>query len=453
MDQAMIVKTSSGRVSGIRVENVHAFLGVPFAAPPFGEHRFRPPTPPEPWEGVRPAVEHGPAAPQRPAQDIGLFAPDVFRYGADCLNLDVHTPDPGAAGLPVLVWFHGGAFSVGANSAAWQRGHRFARDGVVCVAVNYRLGFEGFLALDDVPANLGVLDWLAALRWVRANIAAFGGNPADVTIAGQSAGGAAVATLMTMPDAAGLFRRAIVMSGSATLVTSLAEARAQAKELAAVLGVRPVREDFAALPPERLLAEQPPPTTGQLGSLGESVAIKPVVDGQVVPGVPLEAIAAGIGGHLRLLAGNTSQEADVFVRRMVEGIDQGTAREAAEALGFSSDPEPPPAELVARAVTHRLFIRETRLLLRARSAAIAPTYAYEFRWESPLESPAGGGRVGAVHNLDLPFVFDVLDAPGVARTAGHHAPQALAHEMHGAWVRFVRDGDPGWPAGVKRILR
>ncbi|GAA2388203.1 carboxylesterase/lipase family protein [Nonomuraea africana] len=449
----MIVKTAAGRVSGTRVDGVHAFLGVPFAAPPFGERRFRPPAPPEPWEGVRPAVEHGPAAPQLPAQDIGLFAPDVFRPGADCLNLDVYTPDLGVAGLPVLVWIHGGGFSTGANSAAWQRGHRFARDGVVFVAANYRLGFEGFLALDDAPANLGVLDWLAALRWVRANIAAFGGNPADVTLAGHSAGGAAVVTLMTMPDAAGLFRRSIVMSGSATLVAPLAEARAHAKELAARLGVRPLREDFAALPPERLLAEQPPPMTGQLDSLGESVPIKPVVDGEVVPGVPLEAIGTGIGGHLRLLAGCTSQEADVFVRRMVEGIDAGTARGAAEGLGFPYDPELPPAELVARAVTHHLFTRETRLLLRARSAAIAPTYAYEFRWESPVESPAGGGRVGAVHNLDLPFAFDVLDAPGVARTAGQGAPQALAREMHGAWVRFVRDGDPGWPAGVKRILR
>lgn len=411
-----------------------AFLGVPYAAPPFGSLRFRAPVPSS-WEGVRPAVTHGHAAPQAAGEDIGLYAPDVFETGADCLNLDIRTPSPGAAGLPVLVWIHGGAFAIGGNGAAWHQGHRFARDGVVCVAINYRLGFEGFLALEDAPLNRGVLDWLAALEWVRDNIAAFGGDPGNVTIAGQSAGAAAVATLLTMPRAQGLFRRAIVMSGSATLVATEQEARDYAKTLAIRLGIEPARSAFARLSPAELVAAQPPPLTGDSGGLSESVPIKPVVDGDLIPAVPLAALPAS--AHLPLLVGCTSQEADVFVRRMAADVSEA----ALDHLGVEAgEPGRTPAERLGRAVTEHLFTRETRWIREAR-----PAYAYEFRWESPVESPVGGGRVGAVHNLDLPFVFDVLDAPGVERTAGPDAPQALADAMHAAWVRFARTGDPGWP--------
>ncbi|MER6514300.1 carboxylesterase family protein [Nonomuraea sp. NPDC001636] len=448
MASRMIVRTTSGLVEGRAEEGGLAFLGVPYAAPPFGEHRFGAPVPPPPWDGVRPAVTRGPAAPQAAGADIGLYAPDVFETGDDCLNLDVRTPGAGGTGLPVLVWIHGGAFSIGGNGAAWHQGHRFARDGVVCVAVNYRLGFEGFLALDDAPLNRGVLDWLAALEWVRDNIAAFGGDPGNVTVAGQSAGAAAVATLLTMPRAEGLFRRAIVMSGSATLVAGEQEARDHARALAARLGIAPTRSSFAALPPEALVAAQPPPLTGGSGGLNDSVPVKPVVDGDLIPAVPLDALRAGAGGHVPLLVGCTSQEADVFVRGMAAGLDEAAARAALDHLGVQVDePGLTPAERVGRAVTRHLFTRETCWIREAR-----PAYGYEFRWESPVESPAGGGRVGAVHNLDLPFVFDVLDAPGVARTAGPGAPQTLADAMHAAWVRFARTGDPGWPLGHTMIF-
>ncbi|MGW2217776.1 carboxylesterase/lipase family protein, partial [Nonomuraea sp. NPDC001684] len=180
----------------------------------------------------------------------------------------------------------------------------------------------------------------------------------------------------------------------------------------------------------------------------DSVPVKPVVDGDLIPAVPLDALRAGAGGRLPLLVGCTSQEADVFVRGMAAGLDEAAARAALDHLGVQVDePGLTPAERVGRAVTRHLFTRETCWIREAR-----PAYGYEFRWESPVESPAGGGRVGAVHNLDLPFVFDVLDAPGVARTAGPGAPQALADAMHAAWVRFARTGDPGWPLGHTMIF-
>ncbi|MFI6599225.1 carboxylesterase/lipase family protein [Nonomuraea sp. NPDC050536] len=438
------VRTTAGLVEGKVEEGVLAFLGVPYAAAPFGEHRFREPVPPPAWDGVRPAVTHGPAAPQATGEDIGLYAPDVFAVGEDCLNLDVRTPSTGETRLPVLVWIHGGGFSIGGNGAAWHQGTRFARDGVVCVAANYRLGFEGFLALEDAPLNRGVLDWLAALEWVRDNIAAFGGDPGNVTIAGQSAGGAAVATLLTMPRARGLFRRAIVMSGSATLVATEQQARDYAKALAARLEIEPTRSAFARLSPAELVAEQPPPLTGDSGGLNESVPIKPVVDGDLIPSIPLAALR----GDVPLLVGCTSQEADVFVRRLAADVDEASAQALLDHLGVRVDePGLTPAERIGRAYTEHLFTRETRWIREAR-----PAHAYEFRWESPVESPVGGGRVGAVHNLDLPFVFDVLDAPGVERTAGPGAPQAVADAMHAAWVRFARTGDPGWPLGHTMIF-
>ncbi|GAA4092454.1 carboxylesterase/lipase family protein [Nonomuraea soli] len=447
MAPGVIVRTAAGLVEGKAEEGVLAFLGVPYAAPPFGEHRFRAPAAVPSWAGVRQAVTRGAAAPQAAGEDIGLYAPDVFETGQDCLNLDVHTPSVHPGGLPVLVWIHGGAFAIGGNGAAWHQGHRFARDGVVCVAINYRLGFEGFLALDDAPLNRGVLDWLAALEWVCDNIEAFGGDPGNVTIAGQSAGGAAVATLLSMPRATGLFHRAIVMSGSATLVAGEQEARSYAKTLAARLGIEPTRSAFARLSPADLVAEQPPPLAGDSGGLAESVPIKPVVDGDLIPAVPLTALR----GDVPLLVGCTSQEADVFVRRMVSDIDEASAQALVTHLGAHAVVRgvtaASPAELVGRAFTWHLFTRETRWIHEAR-----PAYAYEFHWESPVESPVGGGRVGAVHNLDLPFVFDLLDAPGVERTAGPDAPRALAAEMHAAWVRFVRTGDPGWPLGHPKIF-
>ncbi|TMF61568.1 MAG: carboxylesterase family protein, partial [Chloroflexi bacterium] len=212
----VVVTTRHGRLRGQVRDGVAAFKGIPYAAPPFGPNRFQPPRPPESWDRVRDALEVGRIAPQAPyAPPFDALLGDQGTVGEDCLNLNVWTPDPSTRGLPVMVWIHGGSFVRGSGSLPIYDGSAFARDGIVCVTINYRLGADGFLFLGDGIANRGLLDQLAALTWVQENIEAFGGDTQRVTIFGESAGAFSVATLLSMPRAKGLFRRAIAQSGAA----------------------------------------------------------------------------------------------------------------------------------------------------------------------------------------------------------------------------------------------
>jgi para-nitrobenzyl esterase len=235
---------------------VSTFKGIPYAAPPFGINRFRAPQPVETWSGVRDALTYGATVPKPPYfPPFDVLLPEPVVAGEDSLNLNIWSPDLGQAKLPVMVPIHGGAFANGAGAVTQYNGSRFARDGVVCVTINYRLGADGFLYLGDGPANLGLLDQVAALEWVRNNIAAFGGDPGNVTIFGESAGAMSVGTLLSMPRAAGLFRRAIAQSGAGHHAISSATARRVSQYLAEKLGVAPTREAIAAVPIDRLLQE------------------------------------------------------------------------------------------------------------------------------------------------------------------------------------------------------
>src|SRR5713226_5163310 len=252
-----IVRTRQGVVRGSMAEGVATFKGIPYAAPPFGPNRFQPPRPAQSWEGVRIAVEYGHVPPQPPyAPPFDQLLGDPGLPGEDCLNLNVWTPDPSGGGLPVMVWIHGGAFMRGSGALPTYDGSRFARDGVVCVTINYRLGADGFLYLGDGIANLGLLDQIAALIWVQENIAAFGGDSDNVTIFGESAGAFSVSTLLSMPRAWGLFRRVIAQSGAGHHVISPATAQRVGQYLAEKLGVEPTSEAIAAAPVDRLLQAQ-----------------------------------------------------------------------------------------------------------------------------------------------------------------------------------------------------
>ncbi|WP_454137060.1 carboxylesterase family protein [Microbacterium paulum] len=271
-----------------------AFLGIPFAQPPVGALRFAAPEPVMPWSGVRDALTFGATA-QR--GDLGeTLIPEPSVPGESTLNVNVFTPDPQAHGLPVLVWIHGGGFFAGSPASPWYDGRAFARDGVVTVTISYRLGFDGFGWIDGAPSNRGVRDWLAALEWVQSNIAAFWGAPDEVTIAGQSAGGGAVLTLLAMPAAQHLFRRAWALSGALCDVSE-AGARAAAVRIAAAAGVTPDRAGFASVDEQRLLELQKPVTALTPATIGDTIAhglaLGPAIDGDLLPRPTIDALRAG----------------------------------------------------------------------------------------------------------------------------------------------------------------
>lgn len=453
-----VVGTSAGRVQGFVEDGAFAFLGVPFAAPPFGEHRLRAPAPPVPWDGVRDALAYGPTSQQSDDEIVGGI-PEPSIPGEDILTVNVWTPDLAGAGLPVLVWIHGGGFYAGSPASPWYRGSRFARDGVVVVTVGYRLGAEGFLAIEGAPPNRAILDWLAALDWVQQNVGAFGGDPGNVTVAGQSAGAAAATTLLSIPRARGLFRRIISMSGVAMAVTA-DQAQETAEHLVEPLGVAPTREALAALPFSALHGAQRTLQTADDAAASKSGGalaaemgrFAPMIDGDVVVEKPIKAIARGEAVGHDVLVGATRDEANFGVRRRSHKLDEAGLLGALTRLGFPAERYRQfhhnlrPAEVLGRAVTDRMFRSRVQSLAEARAGhpGEGRTFTYEFRWHpSPADLRA---NIGAVHCIDIPYVFDNLDATDVAGLAGPNPPQALADLMHAAWVGFVTGGDPGWPA-------
>jgi para-nitrobenzyl esterase len=453
---SIIADTAAGAVQGVRTGGVVAFLGVPYAAAPVGERRFRAPEPVAPWAGVRDAVTHGPTAPMPgypPPFDALLPNPVVA--GDEYLNLSVWTPDPGAQGLPVLVWIHGGAFVNGSSAVPLTDGSAFARDGVVTVAVNYRLGAEGFALLPDAPPNRGLLDQVAALEWVRDNVAAFGGDPDTVTVAGESAGAMSIGALLAMPRAAGLFRRAVLQSGAAHHTLSSSTASRVTEFVAAELEVPGTAAAWRDVPSERVLAAQNAlgrvlqrPDPARWGEIVVNLMpFEPVVDGDVLPAPPPQAIAAGSAAGVDVLVGANRHEYRLFfvptgiADKADEAVLAAVAAgyrlpEAALARYRSASPGAAPGTVLSEIATD-WFYRMPALRL---AESVPRSHVYEFGWETPV------GGLGACHGLEVPFVFDTLGAPGVPALVGPEPPQALADAVHRAWVAFATTGDPGWPA-------
>ncbi|MFJ3667410.1 carboxylesterase/lipase family protein [Streptomyces sp. NPDC090106] len=453
----MDVITRQGGFRGAPTSSGWSFKGVPYAAAPVGEARFAAPRPPEPHEGVADATEYGATVstpPQRSAV-IDALLPDPRRPGPNGLNLNIWTPDV-TGRAPVLVFVHGGGFATGAGSTTAFDGTAFARDGVVAVTVNYRLAAEGFAFFPDAVPNRGLLDVVAALEWVRTEIANFGGDPARVTVCGESAGAMAVCTLPAVPRAKGLFHRAISQSGTAHHVHTVERARLVAAELAAELGTEATAEAVAAVPEDRLHAASNAVmnrlTSGRDPRFAAftRLVFQPVVDGDILPEHPYRAMTEGAGAGIGLLIGANAEEYGLFVAptgmgdKLTEDVLRATTAricpdpDAMIAAYRAGRPDASAAELFVEIQSDWFCVAPTERLAAARRES---AYAYQFAWRPSTYD----GRVGACHTLEIPFVFDTLADPWGSGLRGTEAPQALADEMHAAWVAFVRDGDPGWP--------
>ncbi len=455
------VTTKYGTVSGAPADGVTRFLGVPYAASPTGPLRFAAPQPPTAWTGVRECTAFS-ATPPKPdyVAPFDTLLPEPNVPGDDWLTLNVWTPDL-AGRAPVMVWIHGGAFTNGNSAVRMYDGHAFARDGVVLVSINYRLGIDGFALLPDAPPNRGLLDQVAALEWVRDNIAAFGGDPDNVTIFGESAGAMSVMTLLGMPRARGLFARVIAQSGAAQVGADPADARLVTGELSEVLGFDATAASLAGLPLEKLIAAQatvrdamaaaPDPARWGASVVSTSMSFIPVVDGDVLPVHPLAAIAAGQGAGVALMTGTNTEEFRLFF--VPNGLATAVTPESLPfvlgALGIGADtaavyqanrPDGSPGDVLCALVTDNFFRNPMFAAAEARVAARgpAPTHVYEFAWRSQVQG------LGAAHALEIPFVFDNLSSPDAQLAIGLDARTDLAAEMHAAWIRFATTGDPGW---------
>jgi para-nitrobenzyl esterase len=442
------VRTAAGRVRGRHEDGVTVFRGIPFAEPPVGDARFAAPRPARAWDGVREAFSFGPP----PPQDLGGFRERINPAdGDDWLTINVWTPDPGAR-RPVMVWIQGGAYKFG--SADGYDARQIVRDGdVVVVTFNYRLGIEGFAAVEGAPANRGLLDQVAALEWVRDNIAAFGGDPGNVTVFGQSAGGGSIAALLAMPRAAGLFRRAIAQSVPGTFLSAELAADVAAT-IAGQLGLRPTTADLSTVVPKELalageaLGARMRRHAGRWGRLAHGRSpFAPVVDGEVLPTTPWQALAAGAGRDVQLITGHTRDECRFFLAQTEIADGQAAAALHAYAPGPDGDrayrdsfPDATPAWLFERVQTDWLFSVPTLRLAEAHAAGGGRTYLYELTWPAP----GSGGIFGACHTLDLPLLFGtphpILIGPEPAPEA-----RALATRMRSAWTTFAHTGQPGWP--------
>ncbi len=475
-----IIDTTGGRLRGITAGSVIAFLGIPYAAPPVPPYRFMAPRPLPPWSGVREADSFAAQAHQLPfpfldpalAGDPAYDATRDFHRGVvttpirdseDCLALNVWTRST-AGKRPVMVWLHGGGFASGSGGWGWWTGEDLAADqDVVVVTLNHRLNIFGFLCLEELggPAqgivtNAGMRDIVMALEWVRDNIAAFGGDPGNVTIFGQSGGGMKVTTLMAMPDALGLFHKAIVQSGPFVRAVPMARATTVAERMFAHLGIQP--DMLQSVSPQALLDAF---AGAHEGAPGVPRQFAPVVDGSSLSRDPFEPTAPASATGVPLLIGATSEEITSLTGFSDSSIFHLTEAELPARIAAACDtdvagadtliatyrasrPSATPARLYAAIASDRRFGYGS-IQQAERQATQAPVFAYRLVWQSPVH----GGRMGAPHNLDLPMIFGRDRAPGVTGDGPSH--HALAAAMQTAWANFARTGNPNhvglayWP--------
>ena len=450
-----IATTVAGKVRGGMQEKVHAFKGVPYGASTAGAGRFMPPMKPQPWTGVRDALELGPAAPQIPSQLIPesmAQQPAGDAHGSeDCLHLNVWTP--GLSGKrPVMVWYHGGGYSAGsANWKMYDGGNLASKQDVVVVTVNHRLNVFAYLYLAELggekyaqSSNVGLLDLVASLEWVRDNITAFGGDPGNVTIFGQSGGGGKVSTLLAVPAAKGLFHRAIAQSGSEVKGVPRARATEEAEGFLAELGLKPHQVDeLQNMPQQRLLEAM----------RAKRLQLAPVVDGGTLPTSPFDPVAPSITADVPFMIGSTETEVTWNASMKFDRLDDTQLRESVKKAARVDDaaadrliavyrkgrPKASNLDLFLILSTDFSNFRHGTDIEAERKAELgkAPVYKYYFQWYSPVRD----GQLRSYHTLDIPFVFENVD---IAESMVGVAPERyqLAEKMSGAWASFARTGNP-----------
>ncbi len=471
-----VVETSAGRLQGAKERGLYVFRGVPYAAPPSGPLRFRPPQRPAPWAGVRDATRSGPAAAQYALPVFSWINAAARSPGEDCLTLNVFTPGLDERRRPVLVWIHGGGFLVGSGSTVVYEGHTLAERGdVVVVTINYRLGALGFAHLGTVlggefaeSTNLGVRDQIAALEWVRENIDCFGGDPDNVSVFGLSAGGMCVATLLGAPRARALLRRAICQSGAADHVIEREEAERVASALLRRLGgPAPSLASLGRVPIETLLGAQRA-VMADLADWNTLMVFLPMVDGEVVPEQPIDAVRRGAAAQIPLLTGATLEEWKLF--GLVDpGIGRFDEADLRARLGevLPADAPPPaeaarefqralgarraarsPREVWSAFQTARVFHVPSTRLAEAQQQGGGSVYSYLITWRASALPRA----LGACHAIEIPFVFGNEGNPLARPFSGLSGDgHRFARQLQRSWIAFARSGNPGhdrlptWP--------
>ncbi len=447
--------TAQGNLSGTVENGVAVFRAVPYAAPPVGELRFKPPAPPAAWRGERDASAHGPIAPQPPSRLRAAMGDFSCPQSEDCLTLTIWTPAADRARRPVLVWFHGGAFMSGAGSLPWYSGANMARRGdMVVVGVNYRLGALGFMHVPGVSApNLGLLDQFAALRWVREQIGAFGGDSANITVAGQSAGGFSVLAMLAAPETRARFRRAISQSAPfGRMLRSPEAASENARKLQDLLAIRGANE-WLSVPAADIVAAQVKLTVASAAFANAVPPFTPVAD-RVLFGEDLLPAALAGAAERDLLVGHTRDEMAAFfaiderVRNAAPDAVEGRFRDyfgaaagAAMAEYAARSRGPAPAQVLGELTGDAIFAGGSFAFAERVAALGRPAHVYRFDWAAPRNA------FGACHCIEIPFMFNNLEAWQAPMLEGGDtaAMHALAGQMQDAWIAFARTGDPAHP--------
>ena len=461
---AAIAETTAGKIKGAEEDGLYVFRGIPYAAPPVGALRFRAPQPHPGWEGVRDAIDFGAIAPQIANDGLEeLLGSFPQPQSEDCLFLNIWTPGIDRARRPVMVWIHGGGFTIGSGSEPYYAGATLAdRGDVVVVTINYRLGALGFLHAPALgETNFGMRDQVAALRWVRDNIANFGGDPDNVTIFGESAGGMSVATLMASPEAAGLFHKAIPQSGAGHHTMPLAVAEETGAAFLRRLGVAPDDLDaLRALSVEQILEAQGEMEAEMFAAIAEGgtaeMRFTPVVDGEFLTERAVDAVARGqsqavstLVGYLddewklftAMMPGDPPNEEDVVARLEGMGLDGRSAYDGYRAARLARSEPAEPADIADAAGGDQLFTIPALRLADAQAAQQPATFFYLFDWKSP----ALDGALGSCHALDIPFVFGTYEDAAEFAGDGPEAAE-LSERVMDAWIAFARSGDPSTEA-------